>query len=149
MSGADRKIPIDGDGGSVHAVYREQLLKSYGSLTDPVFHFVWNVADRKPYGEVFRRLSSICPVEDDTDINCDVCFTFIVRCERVLIVKLSMIGPYAVVLAFGPDGLSSTAELVSCSAEDVRGTTEDEVLRVLRDQGFIFVPRDHLETMVR
>lgn len=129
----------------VRLAYEEQLLKSYGSLTVPKRHFVQDVADREPFGGVFRELSEICSVDDDTDINCDVCFTFIMHSKQPLIIKLSMVGPYAVILSFGQDGFGKAALV---SSEQGAGTVEADIVSVVTAHGFILVPADHLESPV-
>jgi hypothetical protein len=111
--------------------YLEQLRKSYGDPDAPRRDFALAAADREPFARVRSDLSAIGPVLDDTDVNDDVCFTYIVGQQPPLVVKLSMVGPYAVVL-------SSRGELL----------THPVLAGVLRKHGFILPSRDILESMV-
>lgn len=124
---------------------REQLRRSYGSLSEPKRHFVLSAANRRPFEDVLAELSRSYPVDDDTDINCDVCFTFIVRGEQPLIVKLSMVGPYAVVLSFGADGLGR-GSLVG-EPGDADGFA-GRVVSAVESHGFFRPSADQLETPV-
>ncbi|MFD3466164.1 hypothetical protein ACFWWM_07310 [Streptomyces sp. NPDC058682] len=130
----------------VRSVYEEQLRSSYGDLSSPHFQFVRNsVTNREPFDTILRELGHIGPVADDTDTSCDVCFTYVVNAARPLIVKLSMVGPYAVILTFGEDGLGVGA-LVSPLGH--MGPAESDVASVLTTHGFTLLPSDHLEQAV-
>ncbi|MEU3273967.1 hypothetical protein ABZ639_24280 [Saccharomonospora sp. NPDC006951] len=95
---------------------------------------------------VLHDLARDYAVDDDTDLNCDVCFTYIVRAARPLVCKLSLAGPYAVILACGADD-SGAGSLVSPFQA---GETADvaRVASVLNSHGFMLVPAAHLETPV-
>ncbi|WP_127933410.1 hypothetical protein [Nonomuraea polychroma] len=107
------------------ADYLEFLTRSYGDLDDPKWFFVREAMDRNPYSELFRELSSLGAVIDDTDINCDVCFTFTIQSEQYLTVRLSMVGPYAVVFASGSDGHGPLRLLETASQY---GTTSEALI---------------------
>lgn len=94
------------------AAYVEELRRFYGDLSRPRRDHALDAAKRRPFKLTFDSLSSLGAVMDDTEINSDVCFTFVVELDSVLIVKLSMVGPYAVVLSFGPDGLGNRGRLL-------------------------------------
>ena len=128
--------------------YLEQLRRAYGSLTDPVRSFALDSANREPYRAVTEDLARLGQVVDDTDVNCDVCFTLVLRSTSVLIVKLSMVGPYAVVLSFGQDGLAPQAELVGDGDDSYPADLATAVVSVLEQHGFVMVPRAHLESCV-
>jgi hypothetical protein len=130
------------------SAYLEQLRKSYGDLSSPKRHFVLEAANRQPFETVMRELSRWCEVEDDTDINCDVCFTLIMRCAPPLIVKLSMVGPYALVLSFGEDGLAAQGKTLSPERSSDPPGIADRVFEVLAEEGFIVVPEEQMEAMV-
>lgn len=135
----DRRVP---------AAYVEQLRRSYGSLTSPKFHFVQEVANREPFTRVLDELSELAPVEDDTDTNCDVCFTLILSSLLPLIVKLSMVGPYAVVLFFGDDGLAAQGRLLSPDEPHGMGDVVEKVFEILSNHGFVLPDADSLELPV-
>ncbi|MEU2174960.1 hypothetical protein ABZ552_12125 [Nocardia sp. NPDC019219] len=127
--------------------YEDQLRESYRDFAAPKFRFVRDVTDQQPFGGVLKDLSAIGPVIDDTDTNCDVCFTFVVRGEQqFLSVRLSMVGPYAVILSFGADGCGKTA-LIGSGQPQMR-PAEAAVVSVVTAHGFTLVPAHHLETCV-
>jgi hypothetical protein len=131
---------------SIRSAYEGRLRASYGDFRSPRLHFVMATADRQPFEGVLLDLAQVCPVEDDTDLNCDVCFTYIVRADQPLVVKLSLVGPYAVILSFGSDGYGEGSLVVP--AQPAGTTDEARVFSVLNSHGFILVPADHLETLV-
>jgi hypothetical protein len=103
---------------------------------------------REPYSPLFDELARKFPVEDDTDINDDVCFTFLVTAARVLAVKLSMVGPYAVVMAVSsaePDAPLTVVPGPDAAAND----DERAVLRILGRHGFRVLTEEELERSVR
>jgi hypothetical protein len=128
---------------SIRGLYEADLRKAYGDLTTPRRDFAREMVQRDPYSALLLDLSSAGDTEDDTDINHEVAFTYFVRGNRLLIVKLSMVGPYAVVLAFGDDG-HGRGELITRPA----GPFESRVLDLVAAHGFRLVPAEHLETPV-
>jgi len=125
------------------SLYEADLRKAYGDFTAPRRDFAREMVKRDPYAALLLDLSSAGDTEDDTDINHEVAFTYFVRGSRLLIVKLSMVGPYAVVLAFGVDG-HGRGELISRPG----GPFESRVLDVVAAHGFRLVPAEHLQTPV-
>jgi hypothetical protein len=130
----------------VPAAYVEHLRSSYGSLTSPTRHFVLDTANRAPFTQVLRDLAELAPVEDDTDINCDVCFTLIMTGVPPLFVKLSMVGPYAVVLLFGDDGLADQGRLLLPHRPHDTGDLVEKVFAILLNHGFVLPDAGLLES---
>ncbi len=126
------------------AAYVEQLRKCYGDLSSPRREFALEAAGREPFKGILDELSALGDVTDDTDVNCDVCFTFIVDVESPLIVKLSMVGPYAAVLSFGRDGLASRGMLLT--PRNARHV--DDIFTLLQYHGFILPTADVLQSSV-
>ncbi|MTE20615.1 hypothetical protein F0L17_16170 [Streptomyces sp. TRM43335] len=135
------------EAGRFAAACGEALRRAYRDLSRPRFDFVWEAVEREPCADVLRDLSAVCPVEDDTDVNCDVCFTYIARCERVLTVRLSMVGPYAMAYATGPDGFGEVSPVVA--PEQCAGPGEAEVLGIVARHGFLLPTVEWLEREVR
>ncbi|MBP2337987.1 hypothetical protein JOF41_004165 [Saccharothrix coeruleofusca] len=129
----------------IPSVYERYLRQSYGDLSSPQRRFALEMANRQPFEGIAHELAEVGPVADDTDINCDVCFTYIVHAERPLSVKLSMVGPYAVVLSSALDGQRGT---VLVPARPPTGTPEARVMSVVAAHGFVIVPDEHLEARV-
>lgn len=126
---------------SGYAAYRECILRSYGSFDRPSWHFVAEVASRDPYVEIREEMSTFCDVRDDTDVNCDVCFTLIVQ-PQGLVVRLSMVGPYAAIFAIE----TGKAELprVIASFGDCQTDSERSLFRILASNGFIALSEEEM-----
>jgi hypothetical protein len=130
---------------SILVTYEERLRAFYGDFRSPRLHSVMPTLNRHPFEGVTHDLAQLHPITDDTDPNCDVCATYIMRADQPLIIKLSLVGPYAVLLSFGPDGLGKGTLI---DPGQPSGTTEARVVSVLNSHGFILVPAEHLETPV-
>lgn len=131
---------------SNRSAYEPRLVEAYGDLGAPSLGFVREAVDREPAGAVLRELSQRWAVEDDTEINYEVCHTYVLRGSRTVVVKLSFVGPYAVVVSLAP-GETGRGELVL--AGPPAGSMEAEVVSVVTAHGFSLVPANHLETSVR
>jgi hypothetical protein len=129
---AGRRIP-GGRTGRLGA-FRECLLRSYGDLADPKRHFVGEVVARQPYADILTGLAESGEVNDDTDVNCDVSFTYIARRRRYLTVRLSMVGPYAAILSSGADGLSPFH--VISARDQCEDASEQAVFDLIDESGF-------------
>lgn len=130
------------------SAFRECIVRAYGSPGEPDWGFVRGVVARNPYGPLFDELALRFTVTDDTDVNCDVSFTFLITGKRVLSLKLSMVGPYAVVLAVtgtDPDApLKVIARLEDCADDDERA-----LFQLVTRHGFRILTTDELETSTR
>lgn len=77
----------------------------YGSLVSPDFSFTGEALSSRPYAGVVRDLEKSFRVEDDTDPNDDVSFVYVLtRAGEQWLLRLSMLGPYAVLLRLGRGG---------------------------------------------
>ena len=78
----------------------ERIREKYGSLDEPRFHFVSTAIDEEPYGDLGRHLRSCATgFSEDTDDNYDVSFGCILKKGReVVVVRISMVGPYAILV---------------------------------------------------
>jgi len=72
----------------------------YKSLEHPDFHFVAESLRRQPYDITIKQIKQTFEMEEDTDANDDVSFGYLLRStdQQEWILRLSMVGPYAVVL---------------------------------------------------
>lgn len=76
----------------------QRIMSAYGSLFKPTYWFMSRVVAERPYDALIDSIRSQFEVEDDTDVNYDRSFTYVLqrqRCRWAL--RLSMVGPYAVV----------------------------------------------------
>jgi hypothetical protein len=141
---------MEGESGRVSdtEAFRESVVRAYGSLTTPNWAFVNDAVSRDPYGELARELVGFGDVADDTDVNYDVSFTYIVRRpRRPIVVRLSMVGPYALVLAVADDLDAPTT--VIATADDTGSLGERAVVEFLAHKGFTLLDRETLERPIR
>ncbi len=89
-------------------------------------------------------LRSICEFEDDTDINCEVSFFLVANLQPALAVRLSMVGPYAIVFR---DGGDPPSRLVTSGAE-ARTQEETALLQVLSDHRWMILSAQDLSLRV-
>jgi hypothetical protein len=114
----------------------------YGSFENPDFHFASEALRRRPYEQVVSQLERIFKAEEDTDVNDDVSFGYVLRShgQREWVLRLSMVGPYAVVLRLSGNG---PAEVVSPGAPTLE-EQELKLLQVLSAQGIQVLSQDEL-----
>lgn len=79
----------------------EMLLRFYGWGAERDFSQVWDVYSRRPYDPLLRDLMVVSDFEDFTDPNDEVSFSFATSGWNV---RLSMVGPYGVVLEGPTEG---------------------------------------------
>ncbi|MFD2420481.1 hypothetical protein [Amycolatopsis pigmentata] len=130
------------------SAFRECIVRAYGSPDEPDWGFVRGVVDRNPYRPLFDELALRFPVEDDTDVNCDVSFTFLITGKRVLSLKLSMVGPYATLLAVTGSDPDAPLQVVS-RLEDCANDDERAVFQLVTRHGFRILTTEELETSTR
>lgn len=78
---------------------RDRVVAAYGSLEDPNWFFVRRQWNADPYGAVRDEIAQRLRLRDDTDLNYDRSFVWLVdTADGGRVVRVSMVGPYAVVL---------------------------------------------------
>ncbi|GIG01083.1 hypothetical protein Cci01nite_61760 [Catellatospora citrea] len=123
----------------------EHVGTAYRSPVAPNRSFVTAAVDRLPYRDLCHELAALGRVADDTDVNCDVSFTLVLHGPEPLMVRLSMVGPYAAVLHVG-DAPASGRLLLPRR----RGNSEtaQHVLHLLTRHGLILLDEGELATRV-
>ncbi|RAG87453.1 hypothetical protein DN069_01040 [Streptacidiphilus pinicola] len=112
-----------------------RLLDSYGDLAAPRRAFVMDAMRRDPYRTPRAELATLGALTDDTDENCDVCFTYLVSVTPLLAVRLSMVGPYALVQALDDGTSTASRPRVITSEEELDSPAARDVLRILARHG--------------
>jgi len=117
------------------------VLAKYGSYSSPTFFFQRIEVDRDDYKAVMADVRKIFDVREDTDLNIDVCFVFMLKADaRRWVLSMSMVGPYAAVFrGIGDCGVS----LVDTPSDD---SLERDLFDILRKYSVDVLPRDVLET---
>lgn len=113
----------------------------YGSLEEPGFSFVREAMAADPYAPLVHRLGEEFDCGEETEPNDDVSFGYLLTNRRgAWVLRLSMIGPYAVLMRLQDDG---GTEVVVAEGDEV---TEDErrLLRLLEAEGITAIDRETL-----
>lgn len=117
---------------------------AYEDVGAPRMSFVSSVEHSRPYRDLVHALSDVAELTDDTDINCDVCFSYVLRSDGLYVVRLSMVGPYATFeRPAGREGVDLVASRKGCSSD-----FERDVLRVLTSRGLRVLSDDELDAAV-
>ncbi len=117
---------------------RRRIEERYGSLASPRFSFVREAMAANPYASVVRRIEERFACEEDTDPNDDVSFGYVLRDPSgVWVLRLSMIGPYAVLMRQRRDG---SVEVVAPGTA-VASESERQLMHLLADAGVVVVDR--------
>jgi hypothetical protein len=123
---------------------REAIERAYGSLDDPAFHFVGEALRERPYRQVVAALARHGTVHDDTAPDDDVSFgTTLESAGARYVLRLSMLGPFAVLLRLPPD---RPAQVVTA---DTAQASEGPLLADLSAHGLELLDPATLEQPVR
>lgn len=120
------------------------ILTAYRDLHAPRRGFVRTAESQQPYQDLVVRLAALAPVVDDTDVNCDVCFTYLIGGDSSLLLRISMVGPYAMLEA---DRGAAGPGLIA-SAADCTSNLEQSLLALLTQHGIPLLSRPALATAV-
>jgi hypothetical protein len=120
----------------------QDIQNAYEDLGAPRRAFALTAARRQPYRDLIRDLDGIAAVTDDTDINCEVCFSYAFESHHFL--RLSMVGLYA---AFARVDACGDMEFIA-SRKAASSEVERDVLQLLKGRGFQVLSQDQLDTPV-
>ncbi len=113
----------------------------YVSLGRPDFTFVNKTIEANPYSLLLNKLKAMFEVEEITDINDDVSFNYVLSISgKQWVAKLSMVGPYAIVLKVLDNGDS---ELVMPNSSVVE---EKKIISFLLENQLSILEQEILET---
>jgi len=108
-----------------------QLLRFYGDAAAPDRRSISRVFDDRPYDALLARLGQMGRVVDTTDINEDVSFAWAIEVGSFTwLIRLSMVGPYALVTDY-----EGRALVGPC------GTLIDGALAMIEEEGFVLTGR--------
>lgn len=117
------------------------IRRRYKSLENPNFSFVAESISKYPYEDLIRQIRTYFQVQEETDPNEDVSFSYsLFREQDQWILRISMIGPYAVLLRVGK---SDASEIVSCTVR-MLSISEKELMNILADNGIRLLDHDTL-----
>ncbi|WP_405016879.1 hypothetical protein OHV05_07045 [Kitasatospora sp. NBC_00070] len=119
----------------------QRITTAYQDLRHPRRSFARTIARTGPYRDLVGELGSLAELVDDTDIDCDVCFSYLLEAAVPVLVRISMVGPYAVLARAGQDG---RIELIT-GDRDCRSDLERSALHVLLRHQVMVLSADQLE----
>ena len=119
-----------------------RVRSAYQDLRRPRRGFVSTAFRERPYQDLVSELEIALGTEvvDDTDINSDVCFSFQIGSGGPILLRLSMVGPYAMVQV---DRGSGEAGIIA-SLADCRSDLERSLVTVLTRHGILLLSPDRL-----
>jgi len=123
---------------------RRRIERVYGSLDHPAFHFVGAALESRPYAALRERLAARLDLRDDTRPDDDVSFGFVIETrEGRRVLRLSMVGPYALLLRIVT---GAPAEVVS--AGSALGADEARIVAELARDGIELLDRATLDERI-
>lgn len=126
---------------NLQQIIQERLTISYGSMYNPNYSFVAKSFEKQPYKKVISEISTRLLVEDITDINYDVSFSYILKNEELAeySLQLSMVGRF-----FTLSKLGTARQVVQVLSQ---GFSDDEmfILLILDDNGFLLIDESTLQ----
>lgn len=118
------------------------ILQAYKSLSSPNFSFVMESIQRDPYADIVKQLRQIFRVVEETEPNYDVSFVYEVKkSNQYWLVKISMVGPYAIVLRLYNPGDKPT--LITPSSSNL-SAVEQSIFLLLAQHNIQILDRDTL-----
>jgi hypothetical protein len=121
-----------GDTVTVPVAILELILRYFGLAATPDYSATLAIMRRDPYRPVREALATLWQVLDLTDYNSDLSFVYsMVGHPSGVTVRLSLVGPYAVIL-------SPSGDVVAV----------DEIAEIVREAGFVLLGKELLEVPV-
>ena len=107
---------------------QEAIAKAYGDLSEPDFSFVQRTYEKRPYGDLLVALQADVAVEENTDLNDDVCVSLLLSGSgRRWSLFLSLIGRYAAFMRVDSRGV---CDLLAQGVSDL-SKIEEKILEKL------------------
>jgi hypothetical protein len=81
----------------LYTKYLDVLASAYKNLDQPDFGFVRKVFSARPYDPLIKRMRDYAVVEECTEAEDDVCFSYLLKGRNALWkLDLSVVGPYGI-----------------------------------------------------
>lgn len=117
---------------------REEALKCYHSFDEPDFSFVEKVHSRNPYINISNSLERVFDLDENTDVNDDVCFSYLLsKSQWSWLLQLSMVGRYSILKFASEENLSLDIE----HQIEVR-KIEKSICEVLSENGIVILSKE-------
>ncbi|HEY0602998.1 MAG TPA: hypothetical protein VGD58_08800, partial [Herpetosiphonaceae bacterium] len=118
----------------------------YRSLENPYFFFVNEIVANQPYKALLSHIQKIFEVQEDTDLNVDVAFHYVLsRDQKLWSIQLSMLGSYAAI--WRVVGYGEVLEVIDPSTQPL-SAVEVELMNILENHGVRVLDEASLEIRV-
>jgi hypothetical protein len=88
---------LEDSGPTSYGKYLDVLASAYKNLDQPDFGFVRKVFSARPYDPLIKRMRDYAVVEECTEAEDDVCFSYLLKGRNALWkLDLSVVGPYGI-----------------------------------------------------
>ena len=132
-----------GEGGaSSYAKYLDVLASAYKNLDQPDFGFVRKVFSARPYDPLIKRMRDYAVVEECTEAEDDVCFSYLLKGRNALWkLDLSVVGPFGIFVRLR--NRVEAEDFIVYSREDLTGF-EVKMADLLKRAGVKLLSMDEL-----
>lgn len=115
------------------AQYREYISTAYKSLEQPDFAFVKKGFSARPYDPVIKRMRDFAAIEEATQADDDVCFSYLIKGQSSLWkLDLSLVGPFGLFVRLR--SRIQTCDFLHYTSDDLTAF-EYKILNVLKGAG--------------
>ena len=122
--------------------YREIICTAYKSLEQPDFSFVKKIFSARPYDPLIKRVRDYAVVEECTEGEEDVCFSYFLKGRAQLWkLDLSIVGPFGIFVRL--KSRIEKSDFLSYTTGDVVGF-ERKILDILKVAGIRLMTTDEL-----
>lgn len=126
--------------------YRTILSDAYKSLDQPDFGFVKKAFQVRPYEPLIKRLRDYAVVEELTEAEDDVCFSYLIKGQSALWkLDLSTVGPFGLCVRLKAQ--VSPNDFVTYGRDDLMGF-EHKLVGLLKGAGIKLMSADELSVAV-
>lgn len=124
--------------------YREAIAAAYKSFEQPDYSFVKHAFSARPYDPLIRRLRDYAAIEECTEGEEDVCFSYLLKGRAQLWkLDLSVIGPFGIFVRL--KARVGRDDFLHYSRGDLAGF-ETRILDLLKGGGIRLMTADELDT---
>ena len=116
---------------STNQLVKEHIVAAYGAASNPNYSFVAKVFNKQPYKEVMTGLSTHFIIEDITEINYDVSFSYVLKKQNEYLLQLSMIAKFFVLFEL------ATGRKMTQVVNEASDSDEEYIFLFLEKNGFI------------
>lgn len=108
-------------------IIQDSIAAAYGSILEPNYSFVTKAYQKNTNRDLIYSISKRLTVEDITDINYDVSFSYVLKAKGEYLLQLSMVGKFFILFEFGLN-----REVIRCVDRPINNDEEYVIDKLLR-----------------